>query len=156
MKKILPRILNYILYTSGILIAGSGFLIKWKIPHGPEGRTTSLWGLDRHEWRDVHLWGGILIVVLVVWHLWLHRRWIMNVACQKHSIRLLAGLLAPILLIGVLAVTPLANPPDSHGDGERCSECGANGRGHRGDDMERKHRGRGDSAGRLSGGNKKG
>lgn len=136
MKKILPRILNYILYSVGILIAGSGFLIKWKIPHGPTGRNASLWGLDRYDWRDLHLWGGIIIVLLVIWHLWLHRRWVMNIACQKHSTMLLAGLLAPVILIGALAVSPLGNAPNAD------NECGGDDRGQ---SMDKKHRRSADS-----------
>lgn len=121
MKTILPRLLNYILYAAGILIAGFGLLLRWKIPHGPAGRDASLWGLDKHNWQDLHLWGGCSIVLLVVWHLWLHRKWIMNVACQKRSVWLFVGLLAPVILVGALALTPLVHTPNTSG------ECNGNG-----------------------------
>jgi len=125
MKTILPRLLNYILYAVGILLAGSGLLLKWKIPHGQAGRDVSLWGLDKHDLKDFHLWGGIIIALLVGWHLWLHRKWIMNVACQKRSVWLLGGLLAPVILVGALALTPLGQAPHTGGEcsSNNCGQC---------------------------------
>lgn len=129
MKLILPRLLNYILYAVGILIAGTGLLLRWKIPHGQAGHHVSLWGLDKHDWKDLHLWGGLALVLLVAWHLWLHRKWIMTVACQKHFPKLLAGLLAPIILLGALAITPLGQLQEANRDGRDgrdglCDQCG--------------------------------
>jgi len=116
------RLLNYILYALGILLAGTGTILKWKIPHGPSGREISLWGLGKHDWRDLHLWVGIALTVLVFWHLWLHRKWIMNVACKKHSGKMLIGLSAPILLVVVIIATPLGQLPASQGGCGSCSD----------------------------------
>lgn len=114
------RILNYILYALGIFIAGSGFILKWKIPHGPTGKNVNLWGFDKHDWKDFHLWSGILITILVIWHLWLHRKWLINVACKKDQRKLLVGLLSPIILIGAIVVTPLSQAPSGQGG---CGNC---------------------------------
>jgi len=125
MGNMIARLLNYILYALGILLAGTGTILKWKIPHGPSGRDISLWGLGKHDWKDLHLWGGIALTVLVLWHLWLHRKWIMSVACKKHSGKLLIGLLAPIALVGAIIVTPLGQLPAGQGgcSGGDCGSC---------------------------------
>lgn len=121
------RLLNYILYALGILLAGTGIILKWKLPHGPAGRDLSLWGIGKHDWKDLHLWGGIILTILVLWHLWLHRKWLMNVACKKHSGKMLAGLFAPIALIGAIMATPLGKLPAdqrgcSGGNGGSCAD----------------------------------
>ena len=119
------RLLNYILYVLGILLAGTGIILKWKIPHGPAGRDISLWGLGKHDWKDIHLWGGILLTLLVLWHLWLHRKWIINVACKKHAGKIFIGLLAPIVLVGAIIITPLGQLPAGQGgcSGGGCGSC---------------------------------
>lgn len=66
MGNMTARLLNYVLYALGILLAGSGFILEWKIPHGPAGESVSLWGMDKHDWKDFHLWGGILLTILVL------------------------------------------------------------------------------------------
>lgn len=121
----IARLLNYVLYTLGILLAGTGILLKWKIPHGPAGRDVSLWGLGKHDWKDLHLWGGVMLTLLVLWHLWIHRKWIVNVACKKHTSKILVGLLAPIALVGAIAITPLGELPAGQGGcgGGDCSNC---------------------------------
>lgn len=125
MNIMVARLLNYILYTLGILLAGTGMILQWKIPHGPTGRSISLWGLDKHDWKDLHLWGGIALTVLVLWHLWLHRKWIKTVACKKHASKMLIGLLAPIALVGIIIATPLGELTEGQANcsGSDCGSC---------------------------------
>lgn len=80
---------NYIIGTIMFLLAAfeavSGFVLWLVLPRGGEGYMggrgggsiaagTFLW--PRDTWVDLHNWVGVALVVVVVLHLVLHRRWI--------------------------------------------------------------------------------
>jgi Na+/alanine symporter len=48
-------------------VSGSGFLIDQVCRRG-----VTFWGMGRRTWIDIHLWSGIVIVVLLVLHIVLH------------------------------------------------------------------------------------
>jgi len=35
-----------------------------------------LWGMDRHEWGDVHFWFSVAFLVVMAIHLYQHRYWL--------------------------------------------------------------------------------
>ena len=59
------------------LVTTTGALLRWVLPRGPQA---GLWGgflgWARRQWRDVHAWLGLVLVVLVLVHLVLHLSWI--------------------------------------------------------------------------------
>ncbi|MBK1789802.1 DUF4405 domain-containing protein [Persicirhabdus sediminis] len=121
----LARVLNYILYVLGLLIAVSGLILEWKFPHGAAGKSVGLWGLGKGMWKDIHLWGGIVLCFLVVWHLWLHRKWLVNYACKKSSAKMWLGLLVPVAILTAASLSPLAEIPAGSGgcSGGSCATC---------------------------------
>ncbi|MDD2730973.1 MAG: DUF4405 domain-containing protein [Candidatus Portnoybacteria bacterium] len=69
------------------LVSGFAGIILWQIlPSGNGfrgGRSDSVedlfWGLYRHQWNDVHIYSGLILVALVLLHLILHWNWIKNI-----------------------------------------------------------------------------
>lgn len=35
-----------------------------------------LWGMDRHEWGDIHFWLSVTFLAMIVIHLYQHRFWL--------------------------------------------------------------------------------
>lgn len=84
-----------------LLVAVTGGIIKWHLPpgsghggHGP-GRGFGhgyghghdiglddgsgpklLWGMNRHEWGDIHFWLSVAFLVVMAVHLYQHRHWL--------------------------------------------------------------------------------
>jgi hypothetical protein len=107
------RFLNYLLYLTFCAITGTGLLLVWRLPRGPQGRGIELFDFTRHEWADIHLWLGYLFLALVLAHLGLHLKWLWTVAARKSSLKIILSLLVGVALIATLLLAPLHNTNDS-------------------------------------------
>jgi hypothetical protein len=58
-----------------VFISTTGFLVKYTLPAG-SGHYATIWGLDRHEWGDLHFWVCIAFLATLTIHLILHWKWI--------------------------------------------------------------------------------
>ena len=97
--------INFAMYCAGLLVTGTGLALAWKLPHGSQGRGTTLLGLSRHEWGDVHLWAGVFLAAAIVVHLVLHWRWIWQVASRRVPWKAWAGIALPMIAcLGLLAL----------------------------------------------------
>ena len=65
-------------------LATLGIVIGWGLPHGrhgfrggrgPEEEVKLLW-MNEHQLGEIHLWLGIIFIVLMLAHLVLHWKWI--------------------------------------------------------------------------------
>lgn len=92
-------------------IAGIGFLMKFILIPGKErwlvyGTNVELYwlGLDRHEWGTIHLWLGYILLFLLLLHMALHVKWIINTYKQTgaNSVVKNAGTVLFVLLCFVL------------------------------------------------------
>ena len=70
------------LVTIGI-VSISGFILEIVIPsryavkhEGAYSCASQLWGLGRHEWGNIHLWAGIILIILLAIHILLHMKMI--------------------------------------------------------------------------------
>lgn len=61
------------------LLSTSGWILKIIHPHkggmqnkGMRSIASEIMGLERCEWRDIHMWAGIIILVLILLHIMLH------------------------------------------------------------------------------------
>jgi len=113
--------LNYLVELSALLIllglVWTGLLMYRVLPPGSRGgRGLRLWGMDRHQFGDIHLYLAITLIVLLTLHVWLHWRWVYETsrrlgragpaAPSKRSSRVLGGLVLLIVLV-LLVVTTL-------------------------------------------------
>jgi hypothetical protein len=102
MKAKVNFIIDAIMFVLMGLLAGLGLLIKYVLVSGEErwikyGRNVDIrfWGLDRHQWGEIHLYVAIALILFLVLHIVLH--WNMIVCLYKRIIgnrktRILCGL----------------------------------------------------------------
>jgi hypothetical protein len=107
----LLKVTNLASFLLGSFMLGTGLLLAFRLPHG-SGPSTVL-GLTRHEWGDIHLWTGIGLAILIVVHLCQHRVWLIQAAASRKKLRLVAGFALGALVIAA----PLLIPVEKHEQG---------------------------------------
>lgn len=94
-------------------MSGTGLLLAFRLPPGSQGgRGLSAFGLDRHEWGELHTWVGYLFIAAILLHVALHWRWLWQVASRKQAWPMLAGIGVGLLLMLVLAFQPVKVDPN--------------------------------------------
>lgn len=58
-----------------VLLATTGLLVHFTLPAG-SGHFQTLWGMDRHDWGEVHFWIAMGFLGTLALHLVLHWQWI--------------------------------------------------------------------------------
>jgi len=78
-KNTLKHFVDTLLFIDISSMAILGFLLGFVIPKGREGVSDNsfLW-LHRHQWADIHLFLSLVLVVLLGFHLWFNRTWIVQ------------------------------------------------------------------------------
>jgi hypothetical protein len=73
------------IFSLGLAELISGFVLWFAFPNGGGGLgkagggrlgELTFWELSKHTWIDIHDWVAIALIVLVVLHIALHRKWI--------------------------------------------------------------------------------
>ena len=105
-KSSINLILDAIMFLMMALIAGIGLLLKYVLVSGSErwlryGKNVDLrfLNLDRHQWGDIHLIIGIILIILLVIHVILH--WKM-ISCFFHN--MIKGTTTRRLTSGCIAI----------------------------------------------------
>lgn len=101
-------------FVGFVLLIATGVLIKYLLPPG-SGRQTLIWGMDRHQWGDVHFWTAVAIVALMVLHVYLHWTWIkikVKGLRAEESGRRVAVAVVALLLVLTAALLPLLSPKE--------------------------------------------
>ncbi len=103
------------------IIAGIGFLIKYTLVPGRESQIKygnnvelSLFGLDRHEWGNIHLLISLVFLGLLALHLILHWKVIVSVfnrLIQRKKLKRTIALTF-ITLTALLIITPFLIRPE--------------------------------------------
>ena len=91
-----------------VFLTSTGVLIRYILPPG-SGRFTTLWGLDRHGWGDIHFWVALAFFACLSAHIFLHWKWI--VALIKGKKREGSGARVALGIVGVVTVLALALAP---------------------------------------------
>ncbi len=109
-------IIDLAMFLAMVVTSISGIIIKIVAPlrrvaHEEWVREAASWffgqGLSRRVWADIHLWGGVVVLVLLVLHIALH--WDMvDSFFKKHvsSKSLRTALYVVLLLLLILSVVP--------------------------------------------------
>ncbi len=87
-----------------------GLLIHYVLPPGSgRGHALTLWGMDRHDYGNIHFYLALAMVALIIVHIWLHWSWICSVFSNllgapqlKRIRRVLYGI---VLLLAIPIVT---------------------------------------------------
>lgn len=78
-RNTLNFVVDAVALLSMMALASTGLLIRYTLPPGSGGRgggdATTLWGLNRHGWGDVHFWIAVGIAGMLLLHVFLHWQW---------------------------------------------------------------------------------
>ncbi|MBN1911537.1 MAG: DUF4405 domain-containing protein, partial [Pirellulales bacterium] len=109
-------------FVDFVFLATTGLLVRYVLPPGSghfgsvgEGRqaegkaVSTVWGMTRHEWGDVHFYLALALLGLMAVHLFLHWRWIIHVVRGTPSNR--SGFRLAIGAIGLIGVIFLSLLP---------------------------------------------
>ena len=104
--------INFIIDAVGfvgfVFLTTTGVLVRYVLPPG-SGRRAVLWGMNRHEWGDLHFWIALAFLCVLGLHLFLHWRWIVHMVRGKPQEG--SGLRFSLGLVGILAVLAIAVTP---------------------------------------------
>lgn len=105
-------------FLAFILLVSTGTLIYWVLP--PGSGNSSVWGLTRHGWGEIHFWIAAGFVALISAHFILHWKWIKNMVMgkpkKKESTKTrLFAVIFLLLVILSIAVAPFFSPVDDSG-----------------------------------------
>ena len=105
-------LVDVVSFISFVFLASTGVLLHYLLPPG-SGKWSSVWGLNRHEWGDIHFTISVLFFCVLLLHLILHWRVLLNIVrgrSREGSLLRLAlgvvGLLVVSLLVFSLMISP--------------------------------------------------
>lgn len=94
--------------------------MEFLLPAG-SGHSTTIWGLDRHEWGSIHFWVSVGFLTALALHVYLHWKWIVSVVRGRpregSGARVGLGLLGLAALLAI-AIAPIVTPVE-YGDNAR-------------------------------------
>jgi len=85
MKKTLLNFwVDLISFINILIIAVTGFILKYSFPHRPGNQDfvilkRTFLGLTKHQWGELHFVLGEVFCLLLIFHIYLHWDWIKNV-----------------------------------------------------------------------------
>jgi hypothetical protein len=100
------RIIDLVLYLLFCALAGTGFLLAYRLPHGGGGGQTLFLGIDRHAWGEAHTWIAYATVIVAIIHFGLNWQWLVKVAALKRPSRLCLGIATGLLIVGLFLFVP--------------------------------------------------
>jgi hypothetical protein len=99
-------------------LTATGVLVRYVLPPG-SGHFSTLWGMDRHEWGNLHFWMAVGLMAALALHLFFHWRFVVSVVRGRpregKGGRVALALLGLVALIG-LAGAPFLAPIEQSGD----------------------------------------
>lgn len=100
-----------------MLLVATGVPLHWTLPPG-SGHSATVWGLDRHDWGDLHIRFALAFCAALSIHLALHWRFVTSrvrgAAREGSGVRLLLGLFG-VLALAALLLAPLFVPVERNG-----------------------------------------
>jgi hypothetical protein len=127
-RSTLNFVIDALTFALFLFLTATGFVLRYALPAG-SGRIsgggqgygamardiTVLWGLDRHQWGEIHFTISVFILILLSLHLVLHWRWILAVVRGKKregsGARVALGAMG-ILGLLFLAISPFFSSPE--------------------------------------------
>ncbi|MHC4348557.1 MAG: DUF4405 domain-containing protein [Planctomycetota bacterium] len=99
---------DIIAFVLFVALTVTGVLVRYVLPPG-SGRHSTLWGMDRHEWGDLHFWMAMALMAALALHLFFHWRFVVSVIRGRP--REGSGARVGLALLGIAALAGLAASP---------------------------------------------
>lgn len=113
-KSNLIALIDIFAFIGFIFVVSTGVLMRYVLPPG-SGRFVEIFGMNRHEWGDIHFYITFLFLVVLSVHLFLHWKFIRNIFQGKlkngDTPRLIIGIVA-LLAVLALAAAPFIAPKE--------------------------------------------
>ena len=84
-----------------MLLSATGVLIRYVLPPG-SGHFDQLWGMDRHQWGQVHFWIAVVLLSTLALHLFLHWHWVICMVKGRPGRG--SAIRVSLAIVGVLAI----------------------------------------------------
>lgn len=108
-KMLLNIIIDFVMLIAMALVSISGFILEIVIPsrHAVRFQSVTPWsshlfGLGRHDWGNIHLWAGVVLLALLAIHILSHINMVsvfVKKKCPNHILRVLLYIWFLMLLI---------------------------------------------------------
>ena len=69
-------VVDVLMFLDFLIVAISGFVLLIVFPAGEQSGRAPAFLLDRFGWLDLHNWGSIILIILILIHLILNFNWI--------------------------------------------------------------------------------
>ena len=102
-------IIDFVMLMAMALVSISGFILEIVIPsrHAVRFQDATPWcsrllGLGRHDWGNIHLWAGVVLIALLAIHILSHINMVsafVKKKCPNHILQVLLYILFLMLLI---------------------------------------------------------
>jgi hypothetical protein len=77
-------VIDAIAFVAFVLLTATGLVERYLLPPGT-GRFQSLWGMNRHQWGEIHFWIALVLMGALATHILLHWKWIVRVIRGKQA-----------------------------------------------------------------------
>ncbi len=75
-KPIINYWIDVLMLLSFIITSATGLIMLFFLPSGVRaGGYQIFWGIIKHNWVSIHIWSGIIFMILVAVHFILHWYW---------------------------------------------------------------------------------
>ena len=107
-KSKLNFVVDTVAFVAFVFLTATGVLVRYVLPPG-SGHFSTLWGMDRHEWGQLHFWIAVVLMASLGFHLFLHWSWVVCMVKGRPSEG--SGLRVALAVVGVIALAALAAAP---------------------------------------------
>jgi hypothetical protein len=107
-KADLNFLVDVLAFVAFVILTATGLLVRYVLPPG-SGHSRSLWGMDRHEWGELHFWIAVALLACLALHLLLHWRWVVSMV--KGRPREGSSFRVALSFVGLLALVALVVAP---------------------------------------------
>ena len=91
-----------------VLLGATGVLMRYVLPPG-SGHFSQLWGMDRHQWGDIHFWLAVVLLSTLVLHIVLHWNWIVCMVkgrSGRGSVMRVGVAMLSVLILAAIVASP--------------------------------------------------
>lgn len=119
-RSTLILLVDSLAFAAFLFLTTTGVLLHYLLPPG-SGGWVDIWGMNRHQWGDIHYYISLTFFGILSLHMVLHWKVMVNLLKGRHRdeprFRLALGALGLVVVI-LLAIAPLLTPANVQEQGQ--------------------------------------